>query len=157
MPATCEVLVRIRYAECDAQGVVFNGRYGELADVAATELFRHCLGGYQQMLDQGLDNQVVHYSIDWKAPIRFDEVILIRAQVDRVGTSSLRVRIDFEGTEGVRKRAQAQLVYVMVTATEFRKISVPGWLADRALADGPAHRIDMAGSPEPGTRLPESA
>ena len=32
MTACCEVLVRIRYAECDAQGVVFNGRYGELVN-----------------------------------------------------------------------------------------------------------------------------
>ena len=147
MPACCEVLVRIRYAECDAQGVVFNGRYGELADVAATELFRHCLGGYQQMLDQGLDNQVVHYSIDWKAPIRFDEIICIRAQVERVGNTSMRVRIDFEGTgEPGELRAQAELVYVMVSAADYRKLPIPAWLTALAMADSPAVRIDLAGT-----------
>ena len=45
-------LFRVRYAECDPQGVVFNGRYVEYADVAFTEFVRSALGGYQELIDQ---------------------------------------------------------------------------------------------------------
>ena len=31
------VLIRVRYGECDAQGVLFNARYMDLVDVAFTE------------------------------------------------------------------------------------------------------------------------
>ena len=33
--ATLQLLVRVRYAECDAQGVVFNARYADYADLAS--------------------------------------------------------------------------------------------------------------------------
>ena len=42
-------LFRVRYAECDPQGVVFNGRYVEYTDVAFTEFVRTALGGYQEL------------------------------------------------------------------------------------------------------------
>ena len=32
-----ELLLRVRYSECDAQEVVFNARYADYADLAATE------------------------------------------------------------------------------------------------------------------------
>ena len=50
------LLLRVRYGECDAQQVVFNPRYADYVDVAATEYFRTLFGGYDAFLDRGLDN-----------------------------------------------------------------------------------------------------
>ena len=47
--------LRVRYAECDVQGVVFNSHYLAYFDIAITELWRAALGGYEAMLDRGLD------------------------------------------------------------------------------------------------------
>ena len=58
------LLLRVRYAECDAQQVVFNARYADYIDVAMTEYFREVVGGFQSLLDKGLDNQVVSLHID---------------------------------------------------------------------------------------------
>ena len=60
-----KVLVRIRYSDCDAQGVMFNARYSEYVDVAVTEFYRQAFGSYQNMLDMGLDSQVVSLLIEW--------------------------------------------------------------------------------------------
>ena len=38
------LLLRVRYGECDAQQVVFNARYGDYVDVAATEFYRAVFG-----------------------------------------------------------------------------------------------------------------
>ena len=47
--------LRVRYSECDAQGVVFNGQYLFFYDVALTELCRDRIGPYQEMVDRGVD------------------------------------------------------------------------------------------------------
>ena len=59
------VLIRVRYGECDAQGVLFNARYMDLVDVAFTEFERVVWGGHAVLLDAGLDTQVVSMKIDW--------------------------------------------------------------------------------------------
>lgn len=43
MPFT--VVIRVRYGECDQQGVVFNARYGDYINTAALEFLRVTLGG----------------------------------------------------------------------------------------------------------------
>ena len=71
--APFRLLLRVRYGECDAQQVVFNARYGDYVDVAATEFYRAVFGSYQALLEQGLDSQVVRMVTDWSAPARFDD------------------------------------------------------------------------------------
>jgi acyl-CoA thioester hydrolase len=51
------MLLRVRYGECDAQQVVFNARYAYYIDIAMTEYFRAAVGGFQVLLNKGLDTQ----------------------------------------------------------------------------------------------------
>lgn len=46
--------LRVRYAECDAQGVVFNAHYLTYLDVSITELWRAAFGSYAAMVDRAL-------------------------------------------------------------------------------------------------------
>ena len=47
--------LRVRYGECDPQGVVFNAHYLAYFDTSITELWRAAFGSYQAMLDRGVD------------------------------------------------------------------------------------------------------
>ena len=40
----CEHVLRVRFGECDPQGIVFNAHYVAYFDVALTELWREALG-----------------------------------------------------------------------------------------------------------------
>lgn len=119
------LLTRVRYGECDAQMVVFNARYGDYADLAATEYFRAIFGGIQALLARQLDTQVAHYRIDWKAPARFDDVLGVRVQTARVGTTSFTLEMDFFLPATQTTVAQAQLVYVLVAVPGFTKTALP--------------------------------
>jgi acyl-CoA thioester hydrolase len=77
--------LRVRYAECDAQQVVFNARYADYIDVAATEYIRALFGGYQNLIARGMDTQVVNMNISWKAPARFDDVLEIIVTPEKIG------------------------------------------------------------------------
>jgi acyl-CoA thioester hydrolase len=47
--------LRIRYGECDPQGVVFNANYLAFFDVIITEFWREAIGDYNAMIEDGAD------------------------------------------------------------------------------------------------------
>ena len=118
-------LTRVRYGECDAQMVVFNARYGDYADLAATEYFRAVYGGLQALMARNLDMQVAHYSIDWKSPARFDDVLGVRVQAGHIGTTSFTLEMDFFLQATGMEVARVELVYVLVSLPAFAKTPIP--------------------------------
>ena len=71
--------LRVRYNECDPQGVVFNANYLTYFDITMGELWRE-LGGYQAMVDAGVDMVVAEATIRYLAPLRFDDEIEVVAR-----------------------------------------------------------------------------
>ncbi len=145
MTDTVNVLLRVRYAECDAQQVVFNSRYAEYADLAATEYMRALVGGYTELVKQGYDNQLVNMNISWQSPAKFDDVLNLATHVTHVGNTSFNLNIEI--TEYNTKRAIAiiDIVYVMVDATTLAKTPIPNALKERLLTGPESQVIDLAG------------
>jgi acyl-CoA thioester hydrolase len=85
--------LRVRYNECDPQGVVFNANYLTYFDLTMTELWRE-LGGYQSMVDAGVDMVVAEANILYRAPLRFDDEFEARATVVRLGSTSMETEIE---------------------------------------------------------------
>jgi acyl-CoA thioester hydrolase len=81
--------LRVRYQECDPQGVVYFARYPEYYDIALTELFREVLGSYQTMVDGGSDMVVAEQRIRYLASARFDDVIDVALTVEKLGDTSM--------------------------------------------------------------------
>ncbi len=85
-----EVQIRVRYAECDAMGLLHHAKYFEYLEVSRTELLRASGVSYRQMEAEGFFFVVAKISIRYRAPIRYDDVVTILTQVDRVS----RTRVD---------------------------------------------------------------
>src|SRR5690349_24260519 len=79
--------IRVRYGECDMQGVVFNAHYLAYVDVAITELWRAAFGSYDTMLDRGVDVVVADAQLRFQRPAKFDDEITIEALVTHLGTT----------------------------------------------------------------------
>ena len=82
---------RVRYAEIDAQGVVFNGNYLAYFDTAITEYlralpFKYALGGDAAA---GTDFHIVKATVEYKAPIRFDDEIEVGVRTQKLGRTSI--------------------------------------------------------------------
>ena len=120
--------LRVRYAECDMQGRVFNGHYLTWIDMAHTEALREHFGGYQQLLDRGIDLVVAAAELQFRAPARFDDDLVIDVAIEPPGTTSLRSRFVINRGEAVI--AEATMVHVCVDATTFQKRSWPDWFRD---------------------------
>jgi acyl-CoA thioester hydrolase len=124
--------IRVRYGECDPQGVVFNAHYFAYFDIALTELWREVAGSYGAMMESGVDLQVVDATARYRAPARFDDEIDVTIEVARLGTTSLvtELAIHRDGTLLV----EGELAHVFVDASTLTKIPIPPHLR-AALAD----------------------
>ncbi|WP_425146945.1 acyl-CoA thioesterase [Deinococcus sp.] len=114
-PLACPL--RVRWAEVDAQGVVFNGHYLSYADLCCTEYFRAAglpLWSGPNPEAEALDAYVVRATLDYQAPARFDDLLTLRGRVARLGRSSFTFgcRIEREGALLCR----AELIYVNARA-----------------------------------------
>jgi acyl-CoA thioester hydrolase len=88
--------LRVRYSECDQQGVVFNGHYLFYYDVAITELWRARIGRYQDMIERGFDLVVAEARLRFHRGARFDEDLDIAMRVHHLGTTSMIIHPVFQ-------------------------------------------------------------
>ena len=90
--------LRVRYAECDLQGIVFNAHYLAFADIGMTEYMRALVAadrpqGDDDMLGTftrhfGGDNWVRHADIDYRASAKADDLLDIAVRITRFGRTS---------------------------------------------------------------------
>jgi acyl-CoA thioester hydrolase len=118
--------LRVRYAECDAQGVVFNAHYLAYFDISITELWRAAFGSYQAMVERGVDVVVAHAELTFEGPARFDDELRLEIGVARLGASSILTR--HQVWRQGKSLTRADLLHVMVDPTTLAKTPIPDWV-----------------------------
>jgi acyl-CoA thioester hydrolase len=120
--------LRVRYGECDPQGIVFNANYLLYFDVAFTELWREAVGSWQEMVERGVDAVVAEANTRFRAPARYDDVLQLRARITRLGNTSLTTEIDVVRDGDVL--VEGRLRHVFVDTGTWGKTKIPEWIAD---------------------------
>jgi acyl-CoA thioester hydrolase len=114
--------LRVRYNECDPQGVVFNANYLTYFDITMGELWRD-LGGYQEMVADGVDMVVAEARVRYLGPLRFDDEFELVARVTRLGETSMTTELVAE--RGGEPVAEGELRHVFIAAGGGRKAPIP--------------------------------
>lgn len=120
--------LRVRYAECDPQGIVFNANYLVYFDVAFTELWRAALGPWQEMVARGVDAVVAEANVRFRSPARFDDELQLHGRLTRLGTTSMLTEIDVRRQNSLL--VQGWLRHVCVDTATWTKTEIPGWVRD---------------------------
>jgi acyl-CoA thioester hydrolase len=90
---TFAITVRVRYAECDMQGHVFNAHYLTWFDMAHTAALDEALGRpYRELVRSGVDVVVAESGIRHLAPAHFEDELLIEVTFEPPTASSLTTR-----------------------------------------------------------------
>jgi acyl-CoA thioester hydrolase len=115
--------LRVRYHECDPQGVVFNANYLAYCDICLVELWREVVEGYAGMAAKGIDVVVAEARIRFIAPLRFDHEVEMSLTITNLGTTSMQLEIamDRDGETA----AVAELAQVFIELESGKKISIP--------------------------------
>ncbi|HEX2153561.1 MAG TPA: thioesterase family protein [Acidimicrobiia bacterium] len=111
---------KVRYSDTDVQGIVFNGNYATYFDDTVTDLFD--LIGFQW---GEVEVVLAHMEIDFRSPARLGETIVTGARVERIGNTSLTVRLATWERESERVVAEASQIQVTVSGDDFKPIPVP--------------------------------
>jgi acyl-CoA thioester hydrolase len=118
--------LRVRWSECDLQGVVFYPTYLTYFDHAITELWRESVGPYAEMVPQhGVDMVVGEASIRYLASARFDDEVDVAATVTRLGSTSMTTSLSVERAADGALLVEGELRHVFVDPHTMQKREIP--------------------------------
>jgi acyl-CoA thioester hydrolase len=115
--------LRVRFHECDPQGVVFNAHYFTYFDIALTEMWREAFGSYGDVVASGTDVVVVEAGATFRAPARFDEELEVELRIERLGTTSMAMATAIRRDGEVL--VEGRMVHVFVDTTTMAKQAIP--------------------------------
>ena len=127
MPEPFRHRIRVRFNECDPQGVVFYGNYLIYFDLLMTELWRAAFAnGYEGMIESGTDAMVAEANIRYQASARFDDELDLLARVTRIGTTSTVTAVRAERASDGTLLVEGDLRHVFIDPHRFEKKQIPG-------------------------------
>jgi len=112
--------IRVRYGECDQQGVVFNAHYLAYVDDALEQWMRTALGAVYLT---GFDVMLKKATVEWSSPARHLDELVLTPAVTRWGTASFDVTV--EGAVDDRRVFTATILYVSVRPGSHEPVPVP--------------------------------
>ena len=117
---------RVRWMECDAQGIVFNGAYLGYLELATAEYWRNLgIGIYHLPRSGFFDLAVVKTTIEFRAPALVDEIVEAYVIVTRIGNSSMDMRMELHRPEPEKLLTTIDAVYVGFDAATGTSRRVP--------------------------------
>lgn len=117
--------VRVRYAEVDAQGVVFNAHYLTYCDDAMTRFFASLGYDPKETFTEGgaFDVMLVKSVLEWKGSAGFEDELDIEVAPTRLGSSSFD--LTFTARVAGRDVVVVVITYVSVTPGQHRSCPIP--------------------------------
>ena len=115
--------LRVRYGECDPQGVVFNANYLAYFDLVLTELWREAIGPYTAMVEAGADMVVAEATVRFRSPATFDDELDCTAGLARLGTTSMTTHIEAHVQD--RLVVEGELRHVFIDPATKQKREIP--------------------------------
>ena len=123
--------IRVRFADTDLQGIVFNANYLTFYDVAWTEYFREIGLTWKEMTDSGVDTVLARTEMVFKSPAKFDEILEVHTRISRIGNTSLTFEFEIYPQNEDRLIGSASSLYVCVDPKTLKSMRVPGDLRRR--------------------------
>jgi acyl-CoA thioester hydrolase len=121
--------LRVRYHECDAQGIVFNAHHFAYFDITLTELWRAAFGSYDAMVESGTDVVVADAQATFHASPRFDDLLDIEMTIEKLGNTSMVSR--FEEKRDGDLLVTGRMVHVFITPGANSKQEIPSHVRER--------------------------
>jgi acyl-CoA thioester hydrolase len=120
--------VRVRFAETDAMGIVHHSRYLPIMEEARVEYLRDIGHPYQTVRDEGFDFTVLEVSVQYRQPIRFDELVDVHLSLSRVDRASFQMAYLLTVADQVR--AVGVTAHGCITTIDGKPTRLPAWLRE---------------------------
>jgi acyl-CoA thioester hydrolase len=117
-PTFHETRLRVRYAETDQMGVVYHSNHLIWFEVGRVELLREMGFSYRDMeRDEGRFIAVAEVQCRYKAPVYYDEEIVVRTRLKAVRKSVVVFSYELVRAENRMLLAEGETTHVVTDAT----------------------------------------
>lgn len=107
--------VRVKYADTDQMAVVYYANYFVWLEIARTEFLRSLGVDYKSIEEKkGLSLPVVEAYCKYRAPARYDDVVLIKTKASQVKSSTLRFDYNIFNKASGELLAEAYTTHVFI-------------------------------------------
>jgi len=123
--AVNETRLRVRYAETDQMGVVYHSNHFIWFEVGRVELLRQLGFSYRDM--ESVDNcffAVAEAKCRYRAPVRYDEEVLVRTQLLNVRESVVHFGYELRRAEDGAMLAEGETTHI-VTDAAMKIVAIP--------------------------------
>ena len=122
-------LIRVRFAETDAMGIVHHSRYLPYLEEARVAYLRHIGHPYDEIRAAGIDMVVLEAFVRYRSPLRFDDLVDVSVALAESGRTTFQMAYLLTAAESVR--ATAVTVHGSITR-DGRPTRTPTWLREHA-------------------------
>lgn len=124
-PRVSESTLRVRYAETDAQGIVYYANYFVWFEVGRVNYLREVGFDFREREKQGISFVIAEARCRYHASARFDDPILIRTWIGRVRQRSFTFSYQVINQDTGILLAEGETVQVMMDPKTFKAIPIP--------------------------------
>ena len=126
--ASCDIAIRVRYAETDAMGYLHHAQYFVYFEQGRTELLRLNGVRYRDMEARGIFYVVARLGCRFRAPARYDDLLTLTTTTERL--TPVRVEHSYRLTRDDRLLTEGRSTLVAV-GRDGRPVALPDDLHDR--------------------------
>jgi acyl-CoA thioester hydrolase len=124
-PIAGETRLRVRYAETDQMGVVYHANHFIWFEVGRVELMRQFGFSYRDMeQNDGCFIAVVDARCRYKAPVHYDDEVIVRTHLRNVRESMLHFGYELLRAEDGMLLAEGETTHI-VTNAQMKTITLP--------------------------------
>ena len=116
---------KIRYSDCDPQGIVFNGNYARYWDDALTDWFEEAGYGGVGFGDHGVDVVAARLEIDFQSSAGLGDVLETSIEVEGIGRTSMTVGFNTRRLSDGSVVVSGREVLVFVDLENWKPTPVP--------------------------------
>ena len=137
--------LRVRWAEVDRQGIVFNGHYLTYFDVGITEYYRALGYPYPDGLAQhGTDLYVRKAEVEYHASAEYDDEVDVCVRVERLGRSSFDFRVEIYRADQLL--VGGKVIYVNADPVARKSAPLPDFLRNAIKAFEHTAPVEASGA-----------
>jgi len=130
-PISCELTLRVRYAESDPMGFLHHSKFFEYFEMGRTELLRQAGFVYRDVEAAGVLFAVAKVECRFRSPARYDDVLTLTTRIERITRSRIDHAYTLHRGETLICEAASTLACI---DREGRLIPIPDEIYDKAHA-----------------------
>lgn len=115
---------RVRYSDTDHFGVVYYAKYLDWFEAGRTEILRENGVTYAGLEKKGIFVPVVEVKVNYKAPGRYDDIILLETEIAKIGNTSIKFEYKVLRKKDKKLLAEAYTVNVFINK-DMKPVKVP--------------------------------